>query len=147
MASGCGSVGRAVASNSRGPRFESSHRQKFILNIYCQLYRKDENKKKEAEIGAFKKKHFARSVNVLCETHTRSEDFWRHVEDRLSQEGPNKFNHGQEHRGQFHKTLWIRKLWICSYGQIMTVNLLINCKNSVIYFKMAVNYEEKSFME
>ena len=29
----CGSVGRAVASDTRGPRFESSHRQKFILNI------------------------------------------------------------------------------------------------------------------
>ena len=28
--SGCGSVGRAVASNTRGPRFESSHQQKFI---------------------------------------------------------------------------------------------------------------------
>ena len=28
--SGCGSVGRAVASNSRGPPFESSHRQEFI---------------------------------------------------------------------------------------------------------------------
>ena len=38
MGSGGGSVGRVVASNSRGPRFESSHRQKFILNIYCQLY-------------------------------------------------------------------------------------------------------------
>ena len=35
--SGCGSVGRAVASNSRGPRFESSLWQTFILNIYCQL--------------------------------------------------------------------------------------------------------------
>ena len=34
---GCGSVGRAVASDSRGPQFESSHRQKFILNIYSQL--------------------------------------------------------------------------------------------------------------
>ena len=33
FASGCGLVGRPVASNSRGPRFESSHRQKFILNI------------------------------------------------------------------------------------------------------------------
>ena len=33
--SGCGSVGRVVASNSRGPRFESSHWQNFIyiLNI------------------------------------------------------------------------------------------------------------------
>ena len=30
--SGCGSVGRAVASDIRGPRFESSHRQK-IINI------------------------------------------------------------------------------------------------------------------
>ena len=26
----CGSVGRAVASNTRGPQFESSHRQKFV---------------------------------------------------------------------------------------------------------------------
>ena len=34
---GGGSVGRVVASDSRGLRFESSHRQKFILNIYCQL--------------------------------------------------------------------------------------------------------------
>ena len=49
--------------------------------------------------------------------------------------------------GLFHKTLWIRKLRICSYGQILTVNLLINCKNSVIYGKIAVNYEEKCFME
>ena len=33
--SGCGSVGRAVASNTKGLRFESSHRQKFkyLLNI------------------------------------------------------------------------------------------------------------------
>ena len=41
----------------------------------------------------------------------------------------------------------IHKLRICGYGQILTVNLLINCKNSVIYGKMAVNYKEKSFME
>ena len=44
--SGGGSVGRAVVSDSRGPRFESSHQQKIILNIYCQLYSKDENKEK-----------------------------------------------------------------------------------------------------
>ena len=49
--------------------------------------------------------------------------------------------------GLFHKTLQIRKLQICSYGQILIVNLLINCKNSVIYSQMAVNYEGKSFME
>ena len=29
----CGSIGRAVASDTRGPRFESSHRQDFILDI------------------------------------------------------------------------------------------------------------------
>ena len=46
IGSGCGSVGRAVASNSRGPRFKSSYRQNFILNIYCQLHWKDENKEK-----------------------------------------------------------------------------------------------------
>ena len=35
LGSGCGSVGRAVASDTRGPRFESSHWQKFIyiMNI------------------------------------------------------------------------------------------------------------------
>ena len=32
---GCGLVGRAVAYNTRGPRFESSHWQKFV---YCQLH-------------------------------------------------------------------------------------------------------------
>ena len=46
--SGCGSVGRAVASYTRGLRFKSSHRQKIIYwtFIYCQLYWKDENKEK-----------------------------------------------------------------------------------------------------
>ena len=50
-------------------------------------------------------------------------------------------------RGLFHKTLWIRKLRICNYGQILTVNLLVNCQNSVIYGHFVVNYLEKSFME
>ena len=45
--SGCGSLGRVVASDTRVPQFKSRHRQKFILNIvYCQLYWKDENKEK-----------------------------------------------------------------------------------------------------
>ena len=51
--SGCGSVGRAVASNARGPRFISSHQQKFIFNIRYLLYWKDENKEKEAGNGRF----------------------------------------------------------------------------------------------
>ena len=45
LGSGCGSVGRAVASNTRGPRFESSHRQKFIniehlYTVNCVLKRR-----------------------------------------------------------------------------------------------------------
>ena len=32
-------------------QFESSHQQKFILNIYCLLHRKDENKEIEASCG------------------------------------------------------------------------------------------------
>ena len=55
LGSGCGSVCRAVAFNSRGLQFESSHRQKFILDIYCQMYLKDEYKDKEAGNGPFKK--------------------------------------------------------------------------------------------
>ena len=46
--SGCGSVGRAVTSDSRDPRFESYHRQNFIYQLYN---RKDENKEKEAGNG------------------------------------------------------------------------------------------------
>ena len=47
LGSGCGAVGRAVAYDTRGPRFESSHRQ-LLLNIYLLLTvcRKDENKEK-----------------------------------------------------------------------------------------------------
>ena len=60
LGSGCGSVGRVVASDTRGPQFESSHRQKiiYILNI-CLLsivYWKDDNKEKEAGNGPFFKK-------------------------------------------------------------------------------------------
>ena len=49
VGSGCGAVGRAVASHSRGPGFESSHRQ-LLLNIYLlsTVCRKDENKEKDA---------------------------------------------------------------------------------------------------
>ena len=57
--SGCGSVGRAVASNTRGPRFKSSHRQKFInieqllYTINCVLKRRKIKKKRPGPI--FKK--------------------------------------------------------------------------------------------
>ena len=31
---GCGAVGRAVAFKTRGPRFDSSHRQNFIEHLF-----------------------------------------------------------------------------------------------------------------
>ena len=58
LGSGCGAVGRAVASGTRGPGFKSSHPQ-LLLNIYLLLIvcRKDENKEKRGrEWPIFKKK-------------------------------------------------------------------------------------------
>ena len=41
LGSGCGSVGRAVASNTRGLRFEFSHHQNLYRTfVNCQLNRK-----------------------------------------------------------------------------------------------------------
>ena len=56
MGSGCGSVGRAVGSDTKDPRFKPPHRQSFIYQIFYQLYhRKDEIKEKEAGNGTLKK--------------------------------------------------------------------------------------------
>ena len=65
----CGSVGRVVASDTRGPRFESSHWQKlFILNI-CVLstvcIEKDENKEKRPGMAHFLKKSYFKHSLVL----------------------------------------------------------------------------------
>ena len=72
--SGCGSVGREVASNSRSPRIESSRRLKIISNINCRLYWKDENKEKEV---AKECRSLWRSVGVIfiviiCKNHNHS---------------------------------------------------------------------------
>ena len=56
--SSCGAVGRAIASNTRGPGFESSHWQ-LLLNNYLLLTvcRKDENKENRPGMAhLFKKK-------------------------------------------------------------------------------------------
>ena len=46
---------RAVASDTRGPLFESSHRQFFYrLIVYSHLYLTDKNKEKEAEMAHLK---------------------------------------------------------------------------------------------
>ena len=50
--SGCGSVGRAVASDTRDPQFETRHRQNFIY----QLYNRKEKNKKEARNGSYLEK-------------------------------------------------------------------------------------------
>ena len=50
MANGCGAIGRAVASNSRGLRFfESSHRPNLCV-ISTEL--EDENKVKEGRLDS-----------------------------------------------------------------------------------------------
>ena len=54
---GCcyGSVGRAVASDSRGLQFKSIHWQISKEHLfYCQVYWKETNKEKEAKNGPFK---------------------------------------------------------------------------------------------
>ena len=50
--SGCGSVGRVVASKTRGLRFESSHRQNFNLIVFTLVEKTII--KKEAGYGPFK---------------------------------------------------------------------------------------------
>ena len=60
MGSGCGSVGRAVAFDTRDPRFDSSHQQTFIKHLFnVNCVEKTKIKKKEAGNGPFffKKKH------------------------------------------------------------------------------------------
>jgi len=78
--SGCGSVGRAVASDIRGPQFESSHWQKFIYILnFCLLstvYWKDKNKEKEAGNGPFLKK--------IVYLHLRSEKVKRKINQNQS---------------------------------------------------------------
>ena len=57
IGSGCGSVGRVVAANSRGPRLESSHLQKnYIEYLLSTVLKRRKNKEKEAGDGPFFKK-------------------------------------------------------------------------------------------
>ena len=69
LGSGCGSVGKAVGTDSWGPQFKSSHREQFILHIYCKLYWKDKNKEKEAGNGPFKKSWSFTSLLSFVDWH------------------------------------------------------------------------------
>ena len=53
LGSGCGSVVRAVTSNSRGPRFKSSHWQKFIEHLLSTVLKRRKYKKKRPGIAHF----------------------------------------------------------------------------------------------
>ena len=55
--SGCGSVGRVVAINTRGPRFDSSHRQNFIEHLFIiNCIEKTKINKKRPGMAHFKKR-------------------------------------------------------------------------------------------
>ena len=68
MGSGCGSVGRAVASNTRGQLFISSLQQIFIMKIFSVNCCKDDNKQKEAKMGHFIKHQ--QIINISTEVLT-----------------------------------------------------------------------------
>ena len=84
--SGYGAVGRAVASNTRDPRFESSHRQYYILSTQLKnCIEKTKIEKKEAGNGPFFKKKttlaclipsFRRQWWQTCPWWTRPESLW-----------------------------------------------------------------------
>ena len=50
LGSGCGSVGRVIAFDTRGPRFESSHFQTFLLSI-VNCVEKTKIKKKDSHLN------------------------------------------------------------------------------------------------
>ena len=77
--SGCGSVGRAVASDDRGPRFETSFRQTFIKNIYLftvDCIKKTKIKKKRPGMAHFKKKKFVPEGFLFLSWKLASCGFW-----------------------------------------------------------------------
>ena len=56
MGSGCGSVGRAVVFDTRGLRFDSSHRQNFIEHLFIiNCIEKTKINKKRPGMAHFKK--------------------------------------------------------------------------------------------
>ena len=56
--SGCGSVGRAVAFDTRGPRFDSRHRQNFIEHLFIiNCIEKTKINKKRPGMAHFLKKN------------------------------------------------------------------------------------------
>ena len=76
MGSGCGSVGRAVASDTGGPRFESSHGKllyltlRFLFTVNCN----EKTKIKKKMVGMahfFKKRRYSNVRNRVSPFVTR----------------------------------------------------------------------------
>ena len=58
LGSGCGSVGKAEASDARGPRFESSHRRNFMTNMFSvNCWNDEKNTKRGREWPIFNITH------------------------------------------------------------------------------------------
>ena len=71
MGSGCGSVGRAVAFNTKGPRFDSSHRQNFIEHLFIiNCIEKTKINKKRPGIAHFFNKT-EKSIKVNLNDHKK----------------------------------------------------------------------------
>ena len=65
LGSDCRSVGRVVASDTRGPFFKSMHHQNFTMNKFAVNCCKGEIKNKEAGKGPFLKKIRKRNLTKL----------------------------------------------------------------------------------
>ena len=63
--SGCGSVGRAVASDTRGLQFKSGHRQNSYWNLCIQPYRKMKMKKTRPGMAHFQKKIWSKTLYIV----------------------------------------------------------------------------------
>ena len=66
LVSGCGAVGRAVAFKTRGPWFDSSHRQNFIEHLFIiNCIEKTKINKKRPGMAHFFKKNFMVKFKLL----------------------------------------------------------------------------------
>ena len=65
LGSSCGSVGRAVVSNTRDPQFESSHRQYYFLSTEL----KGRNKKRPGMAQFLNKQHFLHVTKCRKQTY------------------------------------------------------------------------------
>ena len=66
LGSGCGSVGRVVASNTRDPQFESSSHRQILFTINCikDVLKIRKKKEKEAGTAHFLKKQLHENKSI-----------------------------------------------------------------------------------